>query len=733
MGLIDSVIPQKELDLEYNAAKILASPYDYSLAKRLMLRDRCSINSSFNIFDKGYDTESFLANQLDLNPTSYMSVNPNISISSALPRIADARGTVNIAETHLGMCGTFIEYNNLNVDEQTLVEDLSNYVYCGRENAAISSLKSKKYLKALEVLQIKGVDKNSLIPNLMYLATEFYDRSLNDIENIKFAEEAISKKLAPLMESYRAMDSDKYLPPNTLLNASMFLMETVPYSTYDTSILKNICCNDFYKLGLVYALTYGVEILYHFDNIKDDTLKDALEELFDVTYAKDTFCSEHLYQIDDTGHIVINPEVRACFCDNNELRFENIRDFLNRMLTTSDMNRDIVTASGTDNYFVLPLFFMRMVASMHSYAYQVARVKHAILLYKTAKDAGVINKKEFNSVISSSGESLFSASSKEEGSSELIDLSTFSTSEDCPAPSIEESIEKEKTVTKKRRETPPALAPADAIKKDLNDSPYEYDINYVKNDISYRETYNLIASNIKLITNELTKQIKNIKTYNTGGKQSGLLVGKLDRKNLWRYKTDPHIFYNNSYKLKEMDLAFGCILDESGSMHGEKIKNGRIVMIMLHEVLSALGINHSIIGHTSHGYHQSKIFKYYQFKEENHYSLDKPYGLVKADNRSGNCDSGALYYMQSTLNQVHNKDKIVIIFSDGQPTECSDTELINQVQDMEKSGIHVIGVGINFESIKEYYPDNANGRNLKEMVNIVVSILKRYVLEKKED
>jgi nitric oxide reductase activation protein len=236
-----------------------------------------------------------------------------------------------------------------------------------------------------------------------------------------------------------------------------------------------------------------------------------------------------------------------------------------------------------------------------------------------------------------------------------------------------------------------------------------------------------------MITNGLTKQIKEIKTYNTGGKQNGLLVGKLDKKNLWKYKTDPHIFCNNSYKLKEMDLAFGCILDESGSMYGEKIKNGRIVMIMLHEVLNSLGINHSIIGHTSSGMHNTIVYKYYQFKEEAHHSLDKPYGLAKADSRSGNCDSGALYYMQSVLKQVHNKDKIVIIFSDGEPTECTDTELINQVRDMEKSGIHVIGVGINFESIKEYYPDNANGRNLKEMVDIVVSILKRYVLEKKED
>lgn len=728
MGLIDKVIPQKELDLEYNSAKIIASPYDYKLSKRLILRPRHIITRNFNIFNKFYNTETYLALKLDLDVNKYyMGINPNILINS-LPIIKDFVDNIYIAEDELGMCGSLIEYNNLNVDEETLVQDVS-YLHSGF-SAAISAIKSKKYLKALEVLHIKGTSKSSLIPNLMYLATEFYDRSLDDIENIRFAEEAISRKENPIMVSFRDLDDNSItMIPEALLNASMFLID-ISTGIYDNSSLVGLNCDAFYRLGLVYALTYGVELLYYFDNITDATIKNTLEDLFSISYKDNTFCSKYLYQINDLGHIDINPEVKACFYDDNELRFESIRKLLNHRLTMPDMNKEIVA---NYNEFVLPLFFMRMVASMHGYAYQVARVKHATLLYKTAKDAGVIDKEEFNATVSSGG-SLFGSDTDtdEDYDNELINLSTFSTSDDY-TPSVEESIEKEKSVSKKRNETPPALTSADAIKNDLHDSPYSYDINFVKNDIRCKDAYNLIANNIKLITNELTKQIKEIKTYNTGGKQNGLLVGKLDKKNLWKYKIDPHIFYNNNYKLKEMDLAFGCILDESGSMHGEKIKNGRIVMIMLHEVLNSLGINHGIIGHTSLGMHQSKIFKYYQFKEEAHYSLDKPYGLVKADARNGNCDSGALYYMQSVLKQVRNKDKIVIIFSDGQPTECTDTELVEQVKAMEKSGIHVIGVGINFESIKEYYPDNANGRNLKEMVNIVVSILKQYVLEKKED
>ena len=51
---------------------------------------------------------------------------------------------------------------------------------------------------------------------------------------------------------------------------------------------------------------------------------------------------------------------------------------------------------------------------------------------------------------------------------------------------------------------------------------------------------------------------------------------------------------------------------------------------------------------------------------------------------------------------------------------------------MESEGIRVIGVGINFESIKNYYPNNANGRNLKEMLDIVCNLLKQFVLEKED-
>lgn len=245
--------------------------------------------------------------------------------------------------------------------------------------------------------------------------------------------------------------------------------------------------------------------------------------------------------------------------------------------------------------------------------------------------------------------------------------------------------------------------------------------------------YNSIASAATLLNKELIRKLRNIKTYNTGGKNTGETKGKLDTKRLYRHSFDNAICFNNTYKQLESDLAIGILLDESGSMHGSGIENGRATMVVLHETLLALGINHCIMGHTVHGSskHHCDLERYVSFKESPLHKTGKCYALANMSAMSGNCDSGALYVMEQEFQRVRNKDKICIMFSDGAPTECTGTELIAQVKHMERAGIKVIGVGINFPSIADYYTDYANGKNLRDMFNIVTRILEEYILKKK--
>ena len=271
---------------------------------------------------------------------------------------------------------------------------------------------------------------------------------------------------------------------------------------------------------------------------------------------------------------------------------------------------------------------------------------------------------------------------------------------------------------------------------DFNDSKYHFNASIIEDDVddtSAKVLYENITKSVKLLNDNLTRRIKEIKVYNTGGKEAGQTRGKLDKKNLHKYKTSDKIFYTNTYKIKESDLAFGIVLDVSGSMRGENIRNGRITMVVLHETLKALGINHSIITHTNKGpMYQCTIKRYQLFKEDKHYKITKNYKLATIEPEGGNCDSAALYYMEKAMERVRNKDKIVIMFSDGAPTECTGNDLKTQVHNMERKGIKVIGVGINHPKIAEYYSDYANGKNLKQMLDIVSNILKEYVLHKKD-
>lgn len=721
MAIIPSVVSESQLQLEYNFAKIKADPYNYTLTDRVLFYDKNTCYYKYNIFEKTCVTEETLCGMLGLKCDKYLYIDCPIGIAGT-GKIPDL---IDFSETILkdrGYMGEFIKYNNLIVNEESLIESIQ-YSKSGTKLGTAKDIVSKGYLKALEFLFTKCISKSSLIPNLMYIPTNFKNYSLEDLENITFAKEAMAKRIVPIIctVSCDTLELDCIGIDNIIGSIAVPSVDVYSFAKHRD------LGNDVYKIGLSYAIVYGAEILYYFNKISDEDIKSVLEELFSITYTSKGFCEKYLYSINDLGHVDINKKILDCFDDDNAVRFSKIKNYFDSICINidTDILSDLVE-------FRIPVIFAKLLQSMHGYAFQIARVKHAILLYKEAKSQGVLDENTFKETITHSVNGLFGSGSKDDETlNDLMNLESLV--DDSPEMSNKEFLEREKRIEDVTKAKPPTLNTMDALQKDLYDSMYEFDIKYVKNENNNKDSYHKIANSISMITHNLAKQIKEIRTYNTGGKQSGLLTGKLDKKNLYRYKSDPKIFYNNNYKIKEMDLAFGCILDESGSMCGEKIKNGRIVMIMLHEVLNSLGINHGIIGHSGNKMYQSTIYKYFQFKEEPYYNLEKPYNLVTAKARSCNCDSGALYYMQNVMKRVQNKDKIVIIFSDGQPTECTELDLTNQVKAMEKEGIHVIGVGINFESIKDYYPDNANGKNLKEMVDIIISILKRYVLEKKED
>lgn len=421
---------------------------------------------------------------------------------------------------------------------------------------------------------------------------------------------------------------------------------------------------------------------------------------------------------------------------DNELRFEAIKTYLNsdhlrnqilkecemfyqiynKLKNPTDYN-DIATVEKELNNFTFPNFVAKFVMTCNHYAITRDAIKTAVILLEYIK----VNKVEVNSKANNLSDEMLEALSNEQSEQSGFKDPFADTNFDMPID--------EKSESKKDDKVSLATELDNTISA-FKEKGHEFTLKEVNPSENAKSLYLAVSQKIKLLNSLLIKQIRDIKTYNQGSKLSGLSQGKIDSKNLYKYNTSDNLFYNNKYEVKESDLAFGIVLDASGSMNGEKIADGKVSMVLLHETLRALNINHAIIDHTAKGHHSCIIRKYHDFKESKNYDISKSYGIMDIVSREGNNDAGALYYMEQALLKTNNKDKVCLIFSDGEPTECSEQELKEQVKSMERKGIKVIGIGINLPKIAEYYTDYANGKNLSEMIKIITDILRRYVLEK---
>lgn len=693
-------------------AKIRANPSDYRLTNRLIFVSDVSEYEKYNIFQKTDEGEVALASACDLAWTDEAYFTPNrakydYTLTDIRERLDKEKESLNCYETV-----SIINWNNI-LGYETALNKL--------ETTLSKEFKDEKTISEYFTLQFKLFNESSLCSNLMYLLDSSFDKyTLAELDDLAKAREFIKDKKAPLIHLVQynetKMDPACYLahpiipwdPNPGILNLAK--------SQYMQPIF-----HDAGKIGLTLVTIYLCEILYYLN----ETPNKYLKRLFLEGFNNDSFISNYFYNIDPaTLELSINKNLLVLFTKDNVKRFDNFKTYILKVLSAEDNFNDWRIPR-----CYVPAIVMDLVRNCYAEAMKVNRVKHIQLIYSIYKSTHTkeldIDDDNETSLLNNDG------IGGTPGSPDSPDNSLFNLDDLTDIP--QDTTTTSEDTTSRRKEFGAKLHSIDEITEDaLGKSMYTYDITDVEINDGSKNGYDNVAKKVDMIKKTLIRAIREIKTYNSGGKLSGLSSGKLDIKNIHKYKQTKDIFCANRYKIKEMDLAFGIVLDGSGSMSGSKIEDGKITMILLHEVLLALRINHNIIMHNSRRDLQSNIYKYYYFNEEKRHSVNKPYNLAGIHAGGGNCDSGALYYEEQLLNHVRNKDKICIIFSDGEPTECTGSQLTEQVRHMEKNGIHVIGVGVDFPGVNEYYPDHANGRSLKEMVDIVVKILNRYVLEKKD-
>lgn len=666
----------RKVEKSYFKSKLLANPLNYSFKDRLIWEPSL-LKLSVTMYDNHIDDilEFIKKSHVDiLDATSFLKL----------------KGVANPAGYEIGFLFNEHMYMDLSVLSKCFITSIIDTLRANPE--ALETLFYTLHL-------LKGAD-DGLFKYFLHFQT--YVTDFKKIINLKY-----------LSDSLETLDNIEILKTSNLkiLNWTNLRDYTPPHSS-------------FFEECYLTAFQYLSEFFHIILNSENNIQKGKVLNMFKDFVDNNEF-TKTMYTIED-GILIFKPAFQDIINERNpEKRYSKIKD----LYTHPDI--EIALKELGDKGIAIPYFLAQFLNYMQELTFQYTIIQTILILLDYCKRHKInftTNDDEASKMLSDALSRTLGA----EASSDYKEL--FSMPKDI---SFDDS---KKLETHKTPETEgnATISCLDMKIADFKDGRYSFNVrdsitSPLEVSDSVVNAYNAIASKVNLLNKSLIRKIKDIKVYNTGGKNSGLTKGKLDRRNLHKYKTTNKIFCDNSYKVKESDLAFGVILDVSGSMHGSGIENGRTTLIILHETLKALGINHKIITHTNHGPdYQCSIKCYQHFKEEKHYNVNKNYNLANITAESGNCDSAALYYMEQSLSRVANKDKIVLMFSDGEPTECTGTDLKEQVWAMERKGIKVIGIGINYERIKKYYKDYANGRNLKEMFDIITNILKEYVLEKKD-
>lgn len=683
-------------------------------------------------------TALYNLNKIKFNPMAY-TLKEHLILNRSLRELAEESILVygHGAENGLVECIKNAEPVSVELKTKLPITGMYNYLSAGEAEAA--AVKEYNLSIALEYLvrygslnmfKLKGNDiMDAIVRMLITLdsdescAREMY-WFITELWNTPYAE---LHAFAPLKNALQK--SPLVLPISLDCGAAEFFRNDILSGTAWAAELGKEQLDDSYAAVSMYkAYFYTLEVLWAYYRLNDSNLQRAIAWWLDTC---DTAApaKSNLFNIVNGELKVTDPTIEAMVKENDTAkRFEMYQQHVANIDTSLVQQVVLNSKNQTGMNPALAMF----ISYAENCAVTHVRVNTICLLYNYCKEKGYSIDEDTEEQLGLTGAleseianvlgSALSASTSDNGPKNLMELNkpkrSGDSAEGISAPGGTSTI----------------FEALDNLSADFEDGGYFFKVKDVRvSDPDSKPKYEQICSKVSLMNKNLIQKIKAIKTYNTGGKNPGESTGRVNRKAVYRYKYDPNIFYKNTYKQLESDLAFGIILDMSGSMSGQGIADGKVTMIVLHETLKALGINHSIIGHTSRGgdYH-CDIERYQAFKEDKTYSVCKNYALVELAAHSCNCDSGALYYMERAMDRVQNKDKIVLIFSDGYPTACTGTDLINQVHAMEAKGIKVIGIGVNFDAISKYYTDYANGRNLQDMLNIVTNILQEYILKKKD-
>lgn len=229
--------------------------------------------------------------------------------------------------------------------------------------------------------------------------------------------------------------------------------------------------------------------------------------------------------------------------------------------------------------------------------------------------------------------------------------------------------------------------------------------------------------------------------------------GKLQASNLSRLRFGDDRVFSRKSESESKDVAVELVVDASGSMSGSKIHTACQSAYALSAVLDRLSIKNEVICFTTKEMgsrdemyeQQSKLGVKFARMEGIYMPILKGYDermTAQIKERFGwlpntrilrsNVDGESIEIAARRLLARREHSKVMIVLSDGYPAASGaanfNLHLKKTVKEIEKAGVRLVGIGIESEAVKDFYPRNLVLHSVEELPGAVMKQLRSLLM-----
>jgi len=232
--------------------------------------------------------------------------------------------------------------------------------------------------------------------------------------------------------------------------------------------------------------------------------------------------------------------------------------------------------------------------------------------------------------------------------------------------------------------------------------------------------------------------------------------GRLDTKRLTAAVAGRTTVFKTRTDRVDMDTAMTLLIDLSGSMSGSRIHTARECAIAIAEAVDRTGVKYEMLGFVNDFIGDIPDD---EFQERVHDAMRGDWGRIQPLNMAvfkqfderlyeakgsiasmielaigDNTDGEALQLAHQRLADRPEKRKVMIVLSDGQPcawghgTGKLDSHLKRTVKEISEAGTEVVGIGIQTDSVAEFYPNSVVVHRLRDLEGEVMGQLSKILL-----